>query len=581
MKQPRSWQLKKHDKRLVDGLVESLGLTKLMATLLVNRNITSVEAAKKFLNVDHSMIHDPFLLKDMDVAVELLCHSIRSRDRICIYGDYDVDGATATSMLCLFLQELGAEVQYYIPNRMSEGYSLNRSAVEALYAEGVQLIITVDNGIMAFDEVAYAKSLGLKVIVTDHHQVADQLPVADAVVNPQRRDCSYPFKGICGAGVAFKLMMGVRQSLRQNSYFDTAKEPQLKKFLAWLAIATVCDVVPLVDENRYFVREGLLQLANTTHKGLRALINICGLEDSKIRSGDLGFKIGPRINACGRLDDAKVGVRLLTTQDAKEAQSCAKLLDQLNQERRDIELGIVNEAIDRIAASEEFNDRLSVVVFDESWHEGVVGIVASRIVDRFGRPTFVLTRTENGLIKGSGRSILRVSLIDALRECSDLLVKFGGHEAAAGVTLEFDKMNDFIKRFEQAVRKQIQPDDLQKVVMVDEVIDLAMVSDGFLKDLSRLEPHGMANARPVFASLETKLTKKSVVGEQHLKMSFQTQSGTLDAIAFRKAELIDRVQGDLGVIFGVEKNTFNNRERLQLLVQDFVDLSQKTLLDVT
>jgi single-stranded-DNA-specific exonuclease len=562
------WELRQSDDTQARALVHELGLSPTVARVLINRKITTPEAARHFLNADMSHMHDPFLFKDMDRAVDRAARALDAGEKITVYGDYDVDGAVATSMLVLYLRELGANVDFYIPNRLTEGYSLNKNALDTLAQNGTKLIVTVDNGITAIPEAAYAKTLGLDLIVTDHHKVGSGIPEAVAVVDPQRLDCAYPFKGICGAGVAFKFMAALRSFLRDRGHFATREEPNLKRYFDLLCIPTVCDVVPLVDENRFFVKEGLKHLGRTKRVGLKALLKICQLEGKDVSAYDLGFKLGPRINACGRLVDASLGVRMLTSDSETEAYAIARELDRLNQERRDIEKSITEEAFARIEGSGR-QDALGVTVYEASWHVGVVGIVASRLVEKLNRPVFILARAENGLVKGSGRSVPGVNLVAALNDCAECLVVYGGHEAAAGVTLEEANVTEFARLFDAAVKKQLSPAELVRTTWVDAELKLSEIDERFVRELERLEPFGMGNAKPVFAAQGLEVAAKRIVGVNHLKLKIAGDDAVFDAIAFNKSGAYEGLSDRTGLLFGVELNEFNNTESIQLVVKDF------------
>lgn len=563
------WRLKLGDDALAEALSRELGVSPTVARILVNRKIATPEAARHFLNADMSHVHDPFLMKDMDNAANRVASAVLSDEKIVIYGDYDVDGAVATSMLVLYFKEIGANADFYIPNRLTEGYSLNKTALEKLAREGAKLIVTVDNGIMAIKEASYAKTLGLDLVITDHHKVGAVLPEASAVVDPQRADCVYPFKGICGAGVAFKLMAATRTKLRERDYFANRLEPNLKRYFDLLCIPTVCDVVPLVDENRFFVKEGLKHLSRTARAGLKALLKVCRLEGKDISAYDLGFKLGPRINACGRLVDASLGVRLLTSDSEAEALPIAMELNHLNQERRDIEKTITEEAFARIEKDVDLESILGLAVYEASWHVGVVGIVASRLVDKLNRPVFVLARAESGLVKGSGRSVPGVNLVAALNECADCLTVYGGHEAAAGVTLEEAKIPEFARRFDEAVKKQLSPTELVKTTWVDAEVKLSEIDGSLIEELGCLEPFGMGNAKPLFAAQGLKVAAKRIVGNHHLKLKIAGDATAFDAIAFNKSDAYEGLAERTGLLFGVEMNEFNGTETIQLVVKDF------------
>lgn len=569
MEHKNIWQIKEAKEEDIERLSDGLGISKITSRILVNRNITSVDAASNFFNTGIHQVHNPFLMKDMDLAVQRVMKAISKSEKICIYGDYDVDGSVGTTLLILFFRAIGIDVDHYIPHRLNEGYSLNRAAIEQIHSMGTDLVITVDNGIMATDEIQYAGKLGMDVIVTDHHQVGDVLPEAVAVVNPQRKDCGYPFKGICGAGVAFKLIMALRQRLRGEGFFQNLVEPNLKQSLDLLAIATVCDMVPLVDENRYFVKEGMRQLAQTKNPGLQALLKVCHIT-KELTTTDLGFRIGPRINACGRLEDAKQGVLMLTTQDRKQAEQIAALLNKLNNDRRDIESNLVDEVMQRIEEEGNLDSKLGVVVYDPSWHVGVVGIVASRVVEKIKRPTLILGKNDEGLIKGSGRSVKNVNLVQALRECSNHLEHFGGHEAAVGLSLKSIHLPEFNLAFDEAVKRQMTREDLREVIFVDDDLTRKDIDRKLLDELIQLEPHGMGNAKPLFAISDLKVTSKCVVGGDHLKLSIHSCGKNRDAIAFRQAKLFENVEEKKGALFSLELNKFNNIEKIQFVVRNFL-----------
>lgn len=563
------WQIPALDPHEVKKLSTALKVSEILSRLLINRGFDTVDKAHTFLEHDIDQVHNPFLFQDMEKTCEKIFRTISNQEKICIYGDYDVDGTTATSLLLLFFEELGVKTDYYIPNRLKEGYSLNKKAVEFLAKQKTKLIITVDNGIMAHEGILFANSLGMNVIVTDHHQVGETLPEAYAVVNPQRQDCTYPFKGICGAGVAFKLMLALRQILRKKNYFQNRKEPNLKHYLDLLAIPTVCDVVPLVGENRFFVKEGLKHLEYTKRPGLKALLQIAKVK-YPIDAYDLGFRIGPRLNACGRLKDASLGVQLLTGEIEGTVWPIAKKLDELNQERRALEKQISEKVISKIAENFSKESKYSLVIYEEKAHLGVVGLVASRLVEEFHRPSFMLCKTEHGLVKGSGRSIPKVNLVKALKDCENVLLNFGGHEAAAGVTLEEKNIDVFKEKFETAIAKQISPQDFIKITKVDTELLLNDIHFSLLQELERLEPHGMKNPKPLFVGKNFHINHKRVVGNDHLKLQFTNQKTTVDAIAFGKAKDLEKLPDQTDLLFSLELNRFNGKETPQIVVKEFL-----------
>lgn len=553
---------------LVTKLSEGLGVTRVMARVLAARGFSDLAQAQNFLQAPVASLLDPFLLRDMDIAVTRLGAAIRNQEKICIYGDYDVDGAVSTALLLRFLRALGADVFFTIPNRVREGYSLNEPALLRVAAQGAKIVITVDNGITAHAGVRLARELGMEVIITDHHQVGETLPEALAVMDPQRPDCTYPFKGICGAGVTFKLMMALRQALRREGFFTSHAEPNLRHELDILSIATVCDCMPLVAENRTIVREGLQMLASTRKVGLRALLEVSGITD-KLTSRDLGFKLGPRLNACGRLDDASLGVRLLLTDDPHEAEMLARQLDSLNQERQVIEKEMVAEAL--ATTGDKFKNRSGIVLYEPSWHIGVLGIVASRIAELFHKPTFVLARAENGMVKGSGRAAGVINLVAALSRCGSCLTSFGGHEAAAGVTLAENQVESFCQGFDLACHEILKGESAKPAVSVDGMLSSSEISHKLCEELGLLEPCGIGNSRPLFATREPiPVLSRRVVGQDHLKLSLGGAPQALDAIAFRQASALEQVKNGLSAIFGIEKNRFRERETIQLVIHEIL-----------
>lgn len=562
------WLMHATDEAVVARLAADLGISPITSRVLVNRKITTSEMARLFFQADATGFLDPTLLKDMDVAVKRILAAIHAGEKIWIYGDYDVDGAVATALLLWFFRDIGCPISFYIPNRLSEGYSLNDAALRHLKERGATLIVTVDNGITAHAAALTARSLGIDLIITDHHQVAETLPQAIAVVNPQRADCPYPFKGISGAGVAFKLMTALRQRLRADGYFENRPEPNLKRHLDLLCVATVCDCVPLLGENRLFVKMGLAELSRTRKPGLRALIKVSQLR-VEASAADLGFRLGPRINACGRLEDASLGVKLLTTTDAAEAEELAQALDRLNQERQGIERDITERILKRVHADGADQGARGVVIYEPEAHLGVVGIVASRVAERLLRPVFVLCRAEDGLIKGSGRSVGGVSLIQALRACAPVLQRFGGHEAAAGVTLKEADVPAFAHAFDLAVAQQVAGSEATPTVWVDDVVRLADIDEHLLKELEMIEPCGMGNARPIFMAKDLPVRSKRIVGEDHLKLQVG-DTRRFDAIAFKQANHFENIKEKISALFGLEINSFQNRERIQLVVKQFL-----------
>lgn len=550
---------KDYDLSLARQLAETMNLSLPIAKLLLTRNIRQESQARFFLNPNRSSLHNPFLLTDMDKAVDLIGQVIKKQGQICIYGDYDVDGITSTSLLYLFFQEIGARVTYYLPDRMKEGYGLNEKAIRQIADRGIDLVITVDTGISAVKEVALAKQLGLKVVVTDHHECQAILPPADAVVDPKRPDDPYPFKQIAGVGVAFKLITALSQFMKKN--IDPFK------YLDLVAIGTVSDLMPLMDENRVFVKEALAKMKETQNQGLKALLQVA--EVDQVTSGAIGFRLGPRLNAAGRMGDAQRGVELFTTRDAQRAMELALELNEENKNRQDIESKIVEEALAQIEASKDTSKVL--VVAGQGWHHGVIGIVASRILDRFYRPVIVLA-VEGDQAVGSARSVEGFNLFEALVACQDLFIKFGGHEMAAGMTLARDKIDQLRQRINAYAEEVLTAEILTPREKIDFKVDLSEISIPMIEELHQLAPYGIGNPEPKFL-LEGHLAEIRQMGKenQHLRLALTEDQGKIDGVAFFEGQEADRLYPDFPVqVTGhLQINEWNGIRKPQLMISYF------------
>ncbi len=563
----KQWHIRSCSAEQIDLLSRELKISSLLARLLVLREIKSLEQADLFLNPALKNLPNPFLLKNMDRAVDRLIRAINQNEKITIYGDYDVDGTTATSLLLLFFREIGVMVDFYIPHRLREGYSLNRQALIDLKKKGTQIIITVDNGIAANDEAELTHELGIDLIITDHHEVPSVVPSAFAVINPLLDGSSYPCKMICGAAVAFNLMMALRSRLRENGFFENRREPNLKKYLDLVALATVADVVPLREVNRIFVRLGLEQIAKTEWSGLKALMEVSQVD--KPDSTHLGFRLGPRLNACGRLYDASMGVKLLTSTDPAEARLLARELDSANRERQGVEDEILKEAVMKVESDSDFQKRMSHVLYDKKWHPGVVGIVASRLASLFNRPVVVLGEDKEGL-KGSARTFGGLNLIETLRECETHLVKCGGHKAAAGVSLKEENLENFRMAFEKSVSARIGENDCLASLSLDDELDPAVINFEFLSHLERLEPFGEGNPEPLFFIRKVLAQYPKIVGENHVKFRLKGERYNLEAIGFRMAEsFLQKSKGPVDLAFSCEAHHYKGNSSIQLTIKDF------------
>ena len=561
------WQIKE-DPYSVSSLARKLGVSKLLASLLMHRNITSTDSAQSFLFPKLGVLRDPFLLKDMDSATELIKSFINKKKKITIFGDYDADGITATSLLYDFFSHLKIPISFYIPHRLKEGYSLNETAVREIAEDGTDLIITVDCGINSFSEITLANKLGMEVIVTDHHQPSSGFKPLCPTINPLRPDCPFPFKELSGVGLAFYLAIAIRSKLRDTGFFQDTGEPDLRVYLGLVAIGTIADIVPLIEENRILVKSGLTVLTKIRKPGINALLRVSGIKNNQaITTHDVAFKLAPRLNAIGRLESATRAVHLLTTDDEAEASSIAIQMDTLNGQRQKIQSEIVSECRKKIDKMEGLEKHRTIVLSDPQWHRGVIGIVASKIVDEYCRPT-LLFADEGDLLKGSGRSMDGFDLYKALSGLSDLLTQFGGHEYAAGVALESKNMEEFCDRFEELASKKFNAKDMAPKIEVDARLGLESINPQVVQDIEMLFPFGHQNPQPIFWAGPVKVVFSTVVVNDHLKLTIKEKGTTFDCIAFGKAPLHPLKGKVVDILFHVEMNTWQGIESIQLVIVD-------------
>jgi len=548
----------------VNALAESLRVPKVIAKMLLRRSVRDYDSARRFFKPNLENLYDPFLMKDMDRAVERLRRAVLSEEKILIYGDYDVDGITSVSFLYLILKELGVDVTYYIPDRQAEGYGLSPLGIETARERGTQLIITVDCGITGHTEIDLAQSLGIEVLVCDHHEPGPTLPRAVALLEPKRADCPYPFKELAGVGVTYKLCQGLL--LRMGIDLSI-----LDNFSELVAIGTAADIVPLMDENRIFVKLGLEKLNESENTGLNALLEVAGLAGKEISTGHVVFIIAPRINAVGRMGDAERAVRLLTTKDKVEARQIAEVLEQENRHRKNVDEETFRQALEMVQQTFEPSSTRSLVLHQRGWHSGVIGIVASRVVEKFYRPT-VLISVENGVGKGSARSIEGFDLHDALKGCEDLLLAYGGHKYAAGLSIREEHISAFKQRFEQIAASRLQGEQLVPRLTIDAEISLSEIDAMFLKLLRFFAPFGPHNMRPVFVSKNLQVGgTPTLVGANHLKFKVRQSDQVFDVIGFGMGELHYRVrsgESNLDLADVIEENEWMGRKVIQLRAKD-------------
>lgn len=564
----KRWKVRKPDPALQNAIAASFKISPLTSQILINRGISDLDQAGRFLSSTLSDIRSPLDMKGMKEGVERVVRALHKKEKIAVYGDYDVDGMTATSILLLFLKAAGGDVSYYIPERISEGYGLNHGAVRKLSERGVTLLITADCGISNQNEIKQAKELGMDVIVTDHHEVPDDLPPAYAVINPKQPGCPFPFKQLAGVGVAFNMIIALRAALRDEGVWGENEIPNLKEYLDLVALGTVADVVPLVDENRIFVKYGLIELTDSKKPGIMALKEVSGLEDT-ITASMVGYRLAPRLNAAGRVGKGEDGVRLLISTNFEEAVEIAKLLDEGNRERQSLEEAILNEAIEMIASDPSMKDRKSIILASEGWHPGVIGIVASRIAERFYRPT-ILIAMKDGIGKGSARSIPAFVLYEGLKKCSRFLEAYGGHDYAAGLSLKAENIEKFREEFEKIALASLSEEDMVPEIEIDATMELNEITEGLINELENLAPFGEANPEPVLCSTDLSIADCRIVGNNHLKLRVRRDRTTLDAIGFGMGDNLNGLNGSIGlnIAFIPQINIWNRGKSIQLKLKD-------------
>lgn len=552
------------DKEMIENYAKQLNVPTVISKILLNRGIDTFEKAKLFFRGKMENLYDPFLLTDMAKAVDRIIKAIKQNERILIYGDYDVDGITAVSMLYLLLKQLGANVCFYIPHRVQEGYGISTSGIDEAAKLQIDLIISVDCGVTAIKEVEYARTLNMDVIISDHHEPAINLPDAYAILNPKCEDANYPFQELAGVGVAYKLAQALITALNLDGSI-------IEDFVDLVAIGSAADIVPLIDENRIFVKEGLKKLNETSRPGLKALLQLAGLLNKPIGSGQIVFIIAPRINAVGRMGNAERAIELFTTQDYDRALEIANIFEVENRQRKNIDEETFRMAQQIVEENYDLSNSYGLVLDQDGWHPGVIGIVASRVVEKYYRPTIMIS-TEDNMGKGSARSISGFDIYVALKHCEDLLVGYGGHKYAAGLTIEKDKIEEFRERFNQIAFQQLNEDLLSPKLRIESEIRLSDINDRLYKFLKLLAPFGPQNMRPVFLSQKLQVVgTPMIVGNNHLKFKVRQDGIVLDAIGFNLGNLIYRIEpgaSNLDMAYVIEENTYLGRTSLQLRVKD-------------
>ena len=547
-------------------LAEKIGMSPVMAGLLIQRGIKTERAAKRFFRPMLNELIDPFLMNDMDVAVDRLNDAMGRKERIMVYGDYDVDGGTAVALVYKFLQQFYSNIDYYIPNREEEGYGVSRKGIEYAAETGVKLIIVLDCGIKAIDEIAYAKSLGVDFIICDHHVPDEVMPPAVAILNPKREDSTYPFKHLCGCGVGFKFM----QAFAKNNGIPFSR---LIPLLDFCAVSIAADLVPVEGENRTLAFHGLKQLNQSPSIGLKSIIEICGLSNRELTMSDIVFKIGPRINASGRMMNGREAVDLLVERDLQRALTVATRINEYNEQRKDVDKEMTKEANEIVERLESQQHLQSIVLYDEGWKKGVVGIVASRLTELYFRPTVVLTIID-GMASGSARSVAGFDVYDAVKSCRDLLENFGGHTYAVGLTLRRENIPEFRRRFQEYVDNHILPEQTQQTLDIDMELDFQQINKRLLNELKRLAPHGPGNSKPLFITRNVfDYGTSKVVGrhQEHIKLELVDSKSAvvMNGIAFGQSAAARYIKSkrSFDIVYTIEENTYKRGE-VQLQIED-------------
>ncbi|MDC0145036.1 single-stranded-DNA-specific exonuclease RecJ [bacterium] len=560
------WKYKNHNSEEINKISKDFAVPNSIATIMHLKSITNKNESRSFFYSDLQFLHNPLLMLDMDKAISRVLHSQNNNELILIIGDYDADGTTAASVLYLYFKSINIDVEYYIPNRQTEGYGVSINAIDYAHKIGAKLIITCDCGITAIEQIEYAKKYNIDTIITDHHKQKDELPKAFAILNPNRKDCNYPFKGLCGAGVAFKLCLGINNEL-ENDIQDVLRYTDL------VAIATTADVVPIIDENRLIVKEGLKNIIQGRNKGIRALLRVSKLDTNSINVGKLGYWFIPKINAAGRLGDAARAVKLFTTDNPQFANEIAIDLENENEKRKLITMQHENDAKRIINDSINLDKDKIIILYKDDWHFGVVGIVASRVKELYNRPTIILSK-EDGVYKGSCRSIGGYDIVNALHECSDILENYGGHPMAAGLSIKEKHLKSFCIRMNEYTSNKLDG-DLQPIINIDYELKLSEINNRFIKFLDYLEPFGPGNSKPVFSTTNIdQLSDVQLVGKDRDTLKFTVHNGvtSFNVVGFRMIENYEKLLSDkpIDIAYNIDKNYWNNKFSTQLILKDLV-----------
>ena len=563
------WRFSIEQEDITEQLSNEFGILPLMSKILMSRNIVNLSDARKYLFPSLNDLHNPFLMKDMDKAVYRVIQAIQRKEKIVVFGDYDADGITSIAVMLKFFSGLLPETDFYIPDRIGEGYGLNRGAIDLLKSRSVDLIITVDCGVSDLECVAYASTLGIDTIILDHHEVPEILPHAVAVIDPHRPDCPFPFKHLAGVGIAFNFLIGLRGKLRQEGFWNDRTYPNLKNYLDLVALGTIGDISPLVDENRIFTKIGLDLITEDKRVGLKALKEICGIDTQVMDTNKASFCLIPRINAAGRVGSPTEAVKLLLTDDLAEARDIARVLDGYNRKRQAIEKTILQEILEEISKTIDPQLKSSLVFASANWHPGVIGIVASRLVDRFYRPA-ILISLRNGIGKGSGRSIADFNIYQGLKKCESLLLSYGGHQYAAGISIREEDIEEFKNILEGVIREDIQPVNMISQTTIDAQCQLHDVNHDLLVQIAMLAPFGSRNPEPVLCVRNVNVAASNVVGNNHLRLRLNGDGVSCNGIWFSKGHFIKQLTSGTtsDIAFTPQFNYWNGVNEIQLKMKD-------------
>ncbi len=568
------WKLTESGDKIIENLLsKEFGIHPIIAQILIKRGFQNIEEARNYLYPSLNNLHSPFLMKDMKKGISRLLKAIYDHEEIIIYGDYDADGITSVVILYKFIKETTPHVNYYIPDRVEEGYGLNIPAIDKFKNNNVKLIVSVDCGISDLEQIAYAKSLGIDTIVLDHHAISGPLPSAIASINPNREDCAFPFKGLAGVGIAFNFLIALRGRLNKEGFWKNRNYPNLKEYLDIVALGTIGDIAPLVDENRIFAKIGLEIITEDQRSGIKALKEVSGVDNQNIDSYKASFSLIPRINAAGRIASPLDAVELLLTENIEEARILAKKLDSYNRQRQLMGKEIINEILEQIRMNQSIGKRNALVFISDKWHPGIIGTVASQLVDLFNRPAFVISLS-NGIGKGSGRSIPGFNIYKGIQQCADLLLSYGGHSYAAGFSIKEENIEKFSCLLEEIISGSVQLPELLSQTIIDAECQFTDINLNLMNQIDMLAPFGSNNPEPVLYARNIKVSAPTIVGNNHLKMWLNCDGISCGSIWFYMGEHLSAVNGaNIDVVFTPQINDWNGSSDIQLKIKDVAVIS--------